>query len=79
MIEYVNDLLDVLMFLRSWSSDVVDKLLKDGTIAALEQRLKRLEGGAAPCPRKSEQSREANQPVWFDGKSINEALFCDDF
>ena len=28
---------------------------------------------------KNEQSREANQPVWFDGKSINEALFCDDF
>ena len=28
---------------------------------------------------KNEQSRETNQPVWFDGKSINEALFCDDF
>ena len=28
---------------------------------------------------KNEQSREANQPVWFDDKSINEALFCDDF
>ena len=28
---------------------------------------------------KNEQSREINQPVWFDGKSINEALFCDDF
>ena len=28
---------------------------------------------------KNEQSREANQPIWFDGKSINEALFCDDF
>ena len=28
---------------------------------------------------KNEQSREVNQPVWFDGKSINEALFCDDF
>lgn len=24
---------------------------------------------------KNEQSREANQPIWFDGKSINEALF----
>lgn len=23
---------------------------------------------------KNEQSREANQPIWFDGKSINEAL-----
>ena len=28
---------------------------------------------------KNEQSLEVNQPVWFDGKSINEALFCDDF
>ena len=28
---------------------------------------------------KNEQSREVNQPIWFDGKSINEALFCDDF
>ena len=28
---------------------------------------------------KNEQSREANQPIWFDGKSINEALFCEDF
>ena len=26
---------------------------------------------------KNEQPRE--MPVWFDGKSINEALFCDDF
>lgn len=24
---------------------------------------------------KNEQSREANQPIWFDGKSINEACF----
>ena len=22
---------------------------------------------------------EMNVPMWFDGKSINEALFCDDF
>lgn len=28
---------------------------------------------------KNEQSREVNQHVWFDGKHINEALFCDDF
>ena len=28
---------------------------------------------------KNEQSREINQPVWFDGKRINEALFCDGF
>ena len=28
---------------------------------------------------KNEQSREINQPVWFGGKHINEALFCDDF
>src|SRR5699024_5446685 len=24
-------------------------------------------------------SREVGQLIWFDGKSINEALFCDDF
>ena len=28
---------------------------------------------------KNKQSPEVNQPVWFDGKSINEALFCEDF
>ena len=28
---------------------------------------------------KNEQSREVGQLIWFDGKSINEALFCDDF
>ena len=28
---------------------------------------------------KNEQSREVNQPIWFDGKNINEALFCDEF
>ena len=28
---------------------------------------------------KNEQSREVSQPIWFDGKHINEALFCDDF
>ena len=28
---------------------------------------------------KNEKSPEVNQPIWFDGKSINEALFCDDF
>ena len=44
MIEYVNDLLDVLMFAElEQRMKAVDMLLKDGTIAALEQRLKRLE------------------------------------
>ena len=28
---------------------------------------------------KNKQSPEVNQPIWFDGKSINEALFCEDF
>ena len=28
---------------------------------------------------KNEKLPEVNQPIWFDGKSINEALFCDDF
>lgn len=28
---------------------------------------------------KNEKPREISQPIWFDGKSINEALFCDDF
>ena len=44
MIEYVDHLLDVLMFAElEQRVKVVDMLLKDGTIAALEQRLKRLE------------------------------------
>ena len=44
MIEYVDHLLDVLMFAElEQRVNAVDILLKDGTIAALEQRLKRLE------------------------------------
>ena len=41
MIEYVNDLLDVLMFAElKQRVKAVDMLLKDGTITALEQRLR---------------------------------------
>ena len=44
MLEYVEYLLDVLMFaVLEQRVKSVDMLLKDGTIAALEQRLKRLE------------------------------------
>ena len=44
MIDYVNHLLDVLMFAElEQRVKAVDMLLKDGTIAVLEQRLKRLE------------------------------------
>jgi len=44
VIEYVDHLLDVLMFAElEQRVKAVDMLLKDGTIAALEQRLKRLE------------------------------------
>ena len=44
MIEYVNYLLDILMFAElEQRVKAVDMLLKGGTIAALEQRLKRLE------------------------------------
>ena len=44
MIEYVDHLLDVLMFAElEQRVKAVDTLLKDGTITALEQRLKRLE------------------------------------
>lgn len=43
MIEYVDHLLDALMFAElEQRVKTVDMLLKDGTIAALEQRLKRL-------------------------------------
>ena len=43
MIDYVNHLLDVLMFAElEQRVKAVDMLLKDGTIAALEQRLKLL-------------------------------------
>ena len=44
MIEYIDHLLDVLMFAElEQRVNAVDMFLKDGTIAALEQRLKRLE------------------------------------
>lgn len=44
MIEYVNHLLDVLMFAElEQRVKAVDMLLKDGTIATLEQRLEHLE------------------------------------
>ena len=44
MIEYVEHLLDVLMFAElEQRVKAVDMLLKDGTIAALEQRLKHRE------------------------------------
>ena len=44
MIEYVDHLLDVLMFAElKQRVKAVDMLLKDGTITALEQRLRRLE------------------------------------
>ena len=44
VIEYVDHLLDVLMFAElEQRVKAVDMLLKDGTITALEQRLKRLE------------------------------------
>ena len=44
MTEYVDHLLDVLMFAElEQRVNAVDMRLKDGTIAALEQRLKRLE------------------------------------
>ena len=62
MIEYVNDLLDVLMFAElKQRVKAVDMLLKDGTITALEQRLRRLERRCSTVA-KNEQSREANQP-----------------
>ena len=59
MIEYVNDLLDVLMFAElKQRVKAVDMLLKDGTITALEQRLRRTgKGGAAPWRRTSNRVR----------------------
>ena len=80
MIEYVNDLLDVLMFAELGAA-------REGGGYAPEGRHHRRAGAAArnvwkrrcSTVAKNEQSREANQPIWFDGKSINEALFCDDF
>ena len=50
MIEYVNHLLDVLMFAElEQRVKAVDMLLKDGTSAALEQRLKRLKKEVQHC------------------------------
>ena len=77
MLDYVEYLLDVLMFAElEQRVKAVDMLMKDGAIAALERRLHSLDKEVAPMA-KNEQPRE--MPVWFDGKSINEALFCDDF
>ena len=50
MIEYVDHLLDVLMFAElEQRVKAVDMLLKGGTISALEQRLKRLEKEVQHC------------------------------
>ena len=50
VIEYVDYLLDVLMFAElEQRVKAVDMLLKDGTISALEQRLKRLEKEVQHC------------------------------
>ena len=50
MIEYVDYLLDVLMFAElEQRVKAVDMLLKDGTISALEQRLKRLKKEVQHC------------------------------
>ena len=50
MIEYVDHLLNVLMFAElEQRVKAVDMLLKDGTIAALEQWLKRLEKEVQHC------------------------------
>ncbi len=59
MIEYIDHLLDVLMFAElEQRVNAVDMLLKDGTIAALEQRLKRPgKGGAASWRRTSNRVR----------------------
>ena len=71
MIDYVEYLLDALMCAElEQRVQAVDMLMKDGAIAALERRLliwtRRWRTVA-----KNEQPRE--MPVWFDGKSINEA------
>ena len=50
VIEYVDYLLDMLMFAElEQRVKAVDMLLKDGTISALEQRLKRLEKEVQHC------------------------------
>ena len=28
---------------------------------------------------KNQKSPDTNLPIWFDGKNINEALFCEEF
>ena len=55
MIEYVDHLLDVLMFAElEQLVKAVDMLLKDGTISALEQRLETSgKGGAALWRRRA--------------------------
>lgn len=75
-VEYLNDF--VLMSDQEERTDTVKELLTDGTIARMQTRLdEQKKGGALPCQRT--KLLEMNVPMWFDGKSINEALFCEDF
>lgn len=75
-VEYLNDLL--LMSDQEERTDTVKELLTDGTIARMQTRL---DEQKRRCAAMSENRKllEMNVPMWFDGKSINEALFCEDF
>ena len=77
MLDYVEYLADLLIAAElEQRIRIVEMLNKDGLIAGLEERLGRLKRRTMPMKNKAQLD---GMPVWFDGKSINEALFCEEF
>ena len=77
MLDYVEYLADLLIAAElEQRVKIVEMLNKDGLIAGLEERLDRLKRRTMPMKNKAQLD---GMPVWFDGKSINEALFCEEF
>ena len=73
MLDYVEYLADLLIAAElEQRVKIVEMLNKDGLIAGLEERLDRLKRRTTPMKNKAQLD---GMPVWFDGKSINEACF----
>ena len=73
MLDYVEYLADLLIAAElEQRVKIVEMLNKDGLIAGLEERLDRLKKEDNAYENKTQLD---GMPVWFDGKSINEACF----
>ncbi len=76
MIEYVDHLLDVLMYAElEQRVKAVDMLLKDGTITALEQRLKRLEKEVQPPWRRTSNRVRSTSPSGLTARVSTKPCF----